>query len=166
MTGPEQWRWIPGALDALVQLHQAGIRVSIATNQSGVGRGVMSMANLDAVHERMLSDTRQAGGRIAAIYVCPHAPEQGCDCRKPAPGLIRKATMESGIAADETLVVGDDLRDLAAAQGAGVEAALVLTGKGRAAAVLRDPAIQVYDDLGALTRSLIAVRGLEGGQSK
>ena len=163
VTDPEQWQWIPGALAALVRLHQAGIRVSIATNQSGVGRGVMSMADLSAVHERMLADVNRAGGCISAVHVCPHAPDQGCDCRKPASGLVRSAIAESGIDADETLVVGDDLRDLAAADGAGVKAALVLTGKGRKAAALRDMEIAVYDDLGALARVLIAAGGLERG---
>jgi len=163
VTGPEQWRWIPGALDALAQLHQAGIRVSIVTNQSGIGRGVMTMTDLYAVHERMLSDSHRAGARITAVYVCPHAPDHGCACRKPAPGLILKATLESGINAQESLVVGDDLRDLAAAKGAGVEAALVLTGKGRAVVALRDPGVAVYDDLGALTRALIATGGSREG---
>jgi len=164
VTKPDQWQWIPGALEALAQLHQAGIRMSIATNQSAVGRGLMTRADLDSVHRHMLADVVQAGGSIAAVYVCPHRPEQGCGCRKPAPGLIRSAVAESGIGVEETLVVGDDIRDLAAARGAGVEAVLVLTGKGQHAAALRRPATPIYDDIGALARFLVAVGGPERGQ--
>ena len=148
-------------------LNRAGVRVSVATNQSGVGRGLMTPADLDVIHDRMLDDTARAGGQIAQVYACPHAPDDGCQCRKPAPGLIRQAVDESGIGPDATLVVGDDLRDIEAARAAGVEAALVLTGKGRSAAARLPPGeVAVYDDLRTLTRHLLAKGRVEGEPSE
>lgn len=157
VTRPEAWRWIPGALEALASFARAGVRVTVATNQSGVGRGLMTQRDLDEVHARMLREARVAGGRIDALFTCPHAPDEGCPCRKPAPGLIEAAVAASGVPVAETLAVGDDGRDLEAARGAGVPAALVLTGKGRAAlATLSWPDVPVYDDLMALARALAA----------
>jgi len=155
VTSPEQWRWLPGAVEAVVLLHQVGIRVSVATNQSGVGRGLMTAADLDALHAFMCGEIERAGGLVAAVYTCTHAPEEGCDCRKPAPGLVRRAVSDSGIPPAATLVVGDDVRDLEAAHAAGVDAALVLTGKGHnAIARLPRESTAVYDDLRTLTLSL------------
>lgn len=167
ITGPEQWRWVPGALEALVQLHRNGVRISVATNQSGVGRGLMTMADLEAVHARMTNEVSRAGGRISAIHVCPHSPDDHCNCRKPASGLILAAVAQSGIDREETLVVGDDLRDLAAAEGAGVRAALVLTGKGRKSVTqLPDANTAVYDDLAGLARALAAASGVARDKSR
>ncbi len=155
VTRPEDWHWIPGSLEALVSLAHAGVRVSIATNQSGVGRGLMTCDDLDAVHARMRRDVLAAGGRVDAIFACTHAPGEGCACRKPSPGLISEAVARSSVGPAETLAVGDDVRDLEAARRAGVRVALVLTGKGRGAAErmsLDDT--PVYDDLNALVTAL------------
>ncbi len=167
VTRPEAWHWLPGAREALALLARAGVRVSVATNQSGVGRGLMSAADLDAVHARMRRETEASGGRIDALFTCPHAPGAGCRCRKPAPGLIEDAVAAAGVPPAETLVVGDDGRDLQAARAAGVPAALVLTGKGRAAAAALSPhTVPVYDDLHALARALVDPGSGEGsGQS-
>ncbi|HXS26706.1 MAG TPA: HAD-IIIA family hydrolase [Steroidobacteraceae bacterium] len=153
---PEDFRWLPGALEALALLHRAGIRLSVATNQSGVGRGLMTLDELQAVHARMRAEAELAGGALDAVLCCPHAPDAGCPCRKPEPGLIREAIALSSISAEESLVIGDDDRDLQAAQHAGVLAALVRTGKGRATeAQLTDrSAVAVYDDLRALARAI------------
>lgn len=148
-----QWQWIPRALDALYRLGNLGVRVSIVTNQSAIGRGLATREAIDAVHARMVSEAARGGCVIDHVYVCPHAPEAGCDCRKPAPGLVVRAMAQSRIPAYATMVVGDDLRDLDAARAAGVSAALVRTGKGRgaeAAAAERD--VQVFDDLYDFTR--------------
>jgi D-glycero-D-manno-heptose 1,7-bisphosphate phosphatase len=159
VTGPDEWRWIAGSLEALAALAGGGIRVSIVTNQSGVGRGLMTPADLDAVHARMLRESQSAGGRIDALFVCPHAPDAHCGCRKPAPALIEAAVAASGIPAAQTLAVGDDARDIEAARGAGVAAVLVRTGKGRAAAgSIAKLAVPVYDDLASLVRALVAGR--------
>ncbi len=148
---PEAFRWVPGALDALARLHAAGVRVSVATNQSGVGRGVLTLADVERVHARMTRDAAAAGGAIDAIFCCPHAPGAGCDCRKPAPGLVTRAIRASGIDARDTLLVGDDHRDLEAGRGAGIAVALVRTGKGRATErALAEPRPPVFDSLAAL----------------
>lgn len=158
----EDFHWLPGALAALALLHRAGIRISVATNQSGVGRGLMSLADLAEVHARMRSEAAAGGGAVDAVFFCPHAPDAGCACRKPQPGLIQEAIARSGIPAAESLVVGDDERDLAAAARAGVAAALVRTGKGRAIsaqlgsrALSGGQAIAVFNDLAALARELV-----------
>lgn len=143
-----QWRWLPGATEALRTLSAAGIRISVVTNQSGVGRGAIARANVDAVHARMVADTAREGASIQEVFVCPHAPNAGCDCRKPASGLFVQALAASGVPAGDTIAVGDDLRDLQAAWSAGVAAALVRTGKGRLTeAGMSGRKAPVYDDL-------------------
>ncbi len=155
---PQEFEWLPGALDALRSLHAAGIRLSVVTNQSAVGRGLMSLAALQAVHERMGREAAAHGAPLDAILFCPHAPEAACACRKPEPALLAEAVARSGIAAAETLAVGDDARDLEAARRAGVPAALVRTGKGRRTERDRGsaPGVAVYEDLAALAQTLAA----------
>jgi D-glycero-D-manno-heptose 1,7-bisphosphate phosphatase len=134
------------------------VRLSVATNQSGVGRGRMSLEELDAVHARMQGDVLARGVCLAAVLYCPHGPDDDCACRKPAPGLIQAAmALVQDIGPSETLVVGDDERDLEAARRAGVDAALVRTGKGaRIAAQLGRRDVRVYEDLLQLARALAA----------
>ena len=161
---PSQFRWLPGTLAGLALLHRAGVRLSVATNQAGVGRGLMSLAQLAAVHERMQTDAAAHGAALDAVLYCPHAPEEQCACRKPAPGLIQAAVARSGIAASDSIVVGDDRRDLEAAERAGVAAALVRTGKGRRTeALLGNAAVPAYDDLHELARAILAARADAGG---
>ncbi len=163
ITRPEAWIWVQGSREALALLAGAGMRISVATNQSAIGRGLMSLQDLDAVHARMRVEAEAAGGRIDALFACPHAPDDGCDCRKPAPGLIEAAIAASDVPRRQTLVVGDDRRDIDAARRAGVTAVLVLTGKGRAAeAALSQEGVPVYDDLQALARALIADHTSDG----
>jgi D-glycero-D-manno-heptose 1,7-bisphosphate phosphatase len=163
---PAEFRWLPGALEALALLRRAGLRLSVATNQAGVGRGLMSLAQLAAVHDRMQTEAAAHGGALDAVLYCPHAPEEQCSCRKPAPGLIQAAVARSGIAASDSIVVGDDRRDLEAAQRAGVAAVLVRTGKGRQTeALLGDAAVPAYDDLRALARAILAAHPGTGGGS-
>ncbi len=157
VKSPAEWEWLEGAREGLAILTRVGIRITLATNQSGVGRGLMTQADLAAVHDRMIWEAGLAGGRINAIFFCPHAPDDGCRCRKPAPGMIETAVAVSGVPAAATLVVGDDLRDIRAAEAAGVPAALVLTGKGRkAAAQLGADALPIFNDLRALSLALVA----------
>lgn len=157
VSEPSQFHWLPGALEGLALMRSAGLHLSVATNQSGVGRGIMSPEQLGAVHARMLEDARAHGAALDALLVCPHAPEANCSCRKPAPGLIEAAIARAGIPAGETLVVGDDQRDLEAAARAGVACVLVRTGKGtRTEAQLGAGSVAAYDDLLELARELIA----------
>jgi D-glycero-D-manno-heptose 1,7-bisphosphate phosphatase len=156
---PSEFRWLPGALEGLAMLRRAGLRLSVATNQAGVGRGLMSLAQLAAVHDHMQTEAATHGGALDAVLYCPHAPEEHCSCRKPAPGLILAAVAGSGIAASDSIVVGDDRRDLEAAERAGVAAALVRTGKGRRTeALLGAAAVPAYDDLRELARAILAAR--------
>jgi D-glycero-D-manno-heptose 1,7-bisphosphate phosphatase len=153
---PAEFRWLPGALEALASLRRAGLHITVATNQSGVGRGLMSLAQLTAVHDRMLTEAAGSGATLDAVLFCPHAPDEGCACRKPEPGLIHEAVRRSGIAATDSLVVGDAERDLEAAARAGVRAVLVRTGKGRATEAgggAKD--VRIYDDLSQLARELV-----------
>ncbi len=155
---PEQFFWIPGALDGLATLRRAGLHLTVATNQSGVGRGLMTLEQLTAVHERMRAEAASHGGALDTVLFCPHAPDDHCACRKPAPGLIQEALARSGFSAAQSLVVGDAQRDIEAASRAGVAAALLRTGKGRKTEPLIGRSdIPTYDDLADLAR---AVTGL------
>jgi len=156
---PAEFRWLPGALEGLALLRSAGVRLSVTTNQAGVGRGLMSLQQLAAVHERMQTEAAAHGGALDAVLYCPHTPEEQCSCRKPAPELIQAAVARSGIAASDSIVVGDDRRDLEAAERAGVKAVLVRTGKGRRTeALLGNAAVPAYDDLPALARAILSAR--------
>ena len=160
---PGEFRWLPGALEGLALLRGAGVRLSVTTNQAGVGRGLMSLQQLAAVHERMQTEAAAHGGAFDAVLYCPHAPVEQCSCRKPAPGLIQAAVARSGIAASDSIVVGDARRDLEAAARAGVAAALVRTGKGRRTeALLCNSSIPTYDDLRELARAILSA-GLDTG---
>lgn len=151
------WRWIDGALEALAQLHQIGVRVSVATNQSGIGRGCVTREQVDALHAHMCEEVTQAGGLIAGVWVCPHTPDAGCTCRKPLPGLLLQAIGDSGFPPSATLAVGDDVRDVQAAHAAGIATALVRTGKGRAAeGLLARSDVVAFDDLRVLATALLA----------
>lgn len=145
-----QWQWIPGARKAIAMLRRSGVQVSVATNQSGVGRGVMTLAEVDAIHTRMLEEAAQAGGAIDRVLVCPHAPNDDCTCRKPLPGLLLQAIQASGVPLYATVVVGDDLRDLHAAWAADVSAILLRTGKGHMAErLIPAGSAEIFDDLHA-----------------
>jgi D-glycero-D-manno-heptose 1,7-bisphosphate phosphatase len=152
---PAQFHWLPGSLEALARLAAAGLRVTVASNQSGVGRGLLSADDLARVHARMRADAAAAGGAIDAIFCCLHAPDAGCNCRKPAPGLVTAAIRASGIEPAASLLVGDDGRDVAAGRAAGIAVALVRTGKGSIAErELADPTLPVYRDLAQLVAHL------------
>ena len=132
IKSPEEWRALPGSLEALARLSQAGFRVVVATNQAGVARGLFDLATLGAIHTKMHQAVIQAGGRIEAIFFCPHSPDAGCDCRKPKPGMLVEIFKRFKVAPREVFAVGDSLRDLHAAEAAGCVPVLVLTGKGKA----------------------------------
>ncbi len=129
VKSPEEWQPLPGSLEAISRLNHAGFHVVLATNQSGLGRGLFDMAALNAVHSHMVKMVAAAGGRIDAIFYCPHAPDEGCACRKPAPGLLQQIQERYGIDLKGVPYVGDSLRDMQAAQAAGCAPHLVLTGR-------------------------------------
>jgi len=130
IKSPREWKPIPGSLEAIARLTQAGFHVVVATNQSGIGRGLFEMATLNSIHDKMHLAVGQAGGRIDAVFYCPHAQEADCDCRKPKPGLLEEIGRRFGMNLAGVPSIGDSLRDLQAAVAVGAQPILVLTGKG------------------------------------
>ncbi|MFM8610027.1 MAG: D-glycero-beta-D-manno-heptose 1,7-bisphosphate 7-phosphatase [Burkholderiaceae bacterium] len=137
IKSPDEWEALPGSLEAIARLTQAGWHVVVATNQSGLGRGLFDMSALNAVHAKMHKQLATAGGRIDAVFYCPHSPDEQCSCRKPAPGLYQQIAERYGVHLQGLHVVGDNLRDALAAQTAGCMPHVVLTGR---AAILRERA--------------------------
>jgi D-glycero-D-manno-heptose 1,7-bisphosphate phosphatase len=125
----EEWQPLPGALEAIARLNHAGWHVVIASNQSGLGRGLFDVASLNAMHDKLHKQLAAVGGRIDAIFYCPHAPEDGCHCRKPQSGLFEQIGARFGVSLKGLPAVGDSLRDLQAGSAVGCEPHLVLTGK-------------------------------------
>ena len=130
IKSPDEWRPIPGSLEAIARLNHAGYRVVIATNQSGIGRGLFDMATLNAIHEKMHRALSLAGGRIDALFYCPHTAEALCECRKPKTGMLRDIGVRFGVDMSDVPCIGDSVRDLSAADAVGAQPMLVLTGKG------------------------------------
>jgi len=130
IKSPDEWRPIPGSLEAIARLTREGWRVVVATNQSGLARGLFEMATLNAIHAKMHKAAAQAGGRIEAVFYCPHSAEMDCGCRKPKPGLYDEIAARYGRELAGVPVIGDSLRDLLAAASVGARPILVKTGKG------------------------------------
>lgn len=130
IKSPDEWKPIPGSLEAIARLNQAGYRVVVATNQSGVGRGLFDMAMLNAIHTKMHKAVAKVGGRIDAVFYCPHAADAKCACRKPLPGMFLEIAERFDTSLIDVPAVGDSLRDLQAAAAVGARPLMVLTGKG------------------------------------
>jgi D-glycero-D-manno-heptose 1,7-bisphosphate phosphatase len=126
---PSEWEPLPGALEAVAKLNHAGWHVVVATNQSGIGRGMIDMSAVNAVHLHMMKMLAAKGGRLDAVFFCPHAPDDGCDCRKPLPGMMHDVAQRYGADLSQVPMVADTLRDLEAAQAAGCPPHLVKTGR-------------------------------------
>ena len=157
IKSPDEWRPIPGSLEAIAKLNHAGYQVVLATNQSGVGRGLFEVSTLNAIHDRMHRALAQIGGRIDAIFFCPHAADANCACRKPKAGLLEEIAHRFSVDLKGVPTIGDSLRDLQAAATVGAVPVLVLTGKGtqtRDAGGL-PPNTQVYADLAAAARAIV-----------
>jgi len=151
-----EFEFLPGVIEALARLTEAGARIIVFSNQSCVGRGICSIETVNRINQSMSDELAKAGAHLSGVYICPHAPEDGCDCRKPKPGLLLQAAAELELDLEGAVIIGDDLRDLQAGRAAGLKAILVRTGKG--AAVEADPAARpdlVADDLRAAVDSLI-----------
>ncbi len=162
VKSPEEWVPVPGALEAIARLNHAGWHTVVATNQSGLARGLFDMATLNAIHERMNRELAMAGGRIDAVFFCPHGPDEGCTCRKPLSGLFSMIGERYGVDLRETYVVGDSMGDLEAGAAVGCAPHLVLTGKGArlddaalGEVVARLPHTVVHADLAEFAHELI-----------
>lgn len=154
---PDEWKPIPGSLEAIARLNQDGYRVVVATNQSGIGRGLFDMPTLNAIHDKMHKSLAQVGGRIDAIFFCPHTNEADCGCRKPKSGMMLEISARYGVGLTDVPAVGDSLRDLEAAARLGANPYLVLTGKGNKTKEKGGlpEGTRIYPDLAAVTASLL-----------
>jgi D-glycero-D-manno-heptose 1,7-bisphosphate phosphatase len=139
VTTPEEWQPVPGALEAVARINHAGWHTVVATNQSGIGRGMIDMSAVNTVHAHMNKMLQAQGGRLDAVFFCPHTEQDNCDCRKPKPGMLLDVGRRYGIDLATVPVVGDTERDLVAAHAAGCEPHLVLSGR---AARLAPEAVQ------------------------
>lgn len=163
VKAPAEWVPIPGALEAVSRLNHAGWHAVVATNQAGIGRGMIDMASVNLIHAHMNKLMQAQGARLDAVFFCPHTPEEQCDCRKPLPGMMLEIGERYGVDLDHVPVAADTLRDLQAAHAAGCEPHLVRTGR---AAHLDDavveqwckqvPGVRVHADLSAMAEQLIA----------
>lgn len=131
IKSPEEWKPIPGSIEAIAQLTHAGYRVVVATNQSGVGRGLFDMATLNAINDKMIEFVFRQGGRIDAVFFCPHADADNCNCRKPKTGMFEEIARRYHATLNGVPCVGDSLRDLTSGAAVGCKPYLVLTGKGK-----------------------------------
>ncbi len=156
IKSPAEWQPIPNGLEAIALLNQAGFKVVVVTNQSGIGRGLFTLETLDAMHAKMRQLAAEKGGSIEAIYYCPHAPEAHCDCRKPKPGLLQQFSRETGVSLTGLFLVGDAWRDVQSALAVGARPLLVKTGKGMKTLV-EHPELHTstFDDLYAAARYIV-----------
>ena len=156
IKSPEEWKPIKGSLEGIARLTQAGYRIAVATNQSGIARGKLDTRTLFAIHDTLNRALAQVGGRIDAFFFCPHAADSDCACRKPKPGMLLEIGRRFNIALDGVHMVGDAQRDIEAAAAAGAKPVLVLTGKGKAtrAAGGLPAGTQVFRDLAAFAAHL------------
>jgi D-glycero-D-manno-heptose 1,7-bisphosphate phosphatase len=158
IKSPDEWRPIPGSLEAIARLNHAGFRVVVATNQSGLGRGLFDMATLIAINDKMHKSLAQLGGRIDAVFYCPHAADSACECRKPKPGMFIEIANRFGVELTGVPCVGDSVRDLQAAATVEAQPILVLTGKGEK--TLRDGVFPantiIFPDLAFVATALLA----------
>jgi D-glycero-D-manno-heptose 1,7-bisphosphate phosphatase len=171
VASPDEWEALPGALEAVARLNQGGWRVVLATNQSGIGRGLFDMASLNAIHAKMHRKLAAAGARVDAVFFCPHAPDEACSCRKPQPGLFTQIGERFGVPLASVPAAGNALRHVKAAAAAGCPPHLLLTGqsehlRGRVglgsdadlAALVPDlpPGTRTHEDLGAFADWLLS----------
>ena len=154
---PDEWQALPGSIEAIARLYKAGYLLTIATNQSGVGRGLFSRDTLWQIHQKMLAEIAAGGGYVEKIFFCLHTPEDNCYCRKPKPGLLMQVAEVFACGFNNMIVIGDSARDIEAARAVGANAVLVRTGNGvQTEAALAENLPPVYDDLGAAADALIA----------
>jgi D-glycero-D-manno-heptose 1,7-bisphosphate phosphatase len=158
IKSPAEWRPIPGSIEAIARLNQSGYRVAVASNQSGIGRGLFDMATLNAIIDKMMEMVFRHGGRIDALFFCPHTAAEECGCRKPRTGMLEEIAARFHVDLKGAPIVGDGLKDLQAADAVGAQPILVLTGKGertREEGGLPKKTL-VFQDLAEASRHIIA----------
>lgn len=171
IKSPTEWKPIRGSLEAIARLHRAGWRVIVATNQSGIARGLFDLDTLARIHKHMHQRVVETGGLIDAVFFCPHGPGDNCNCRKPRPGLFQDIADRLRISLAGVPAVGDSLRDIQAAEAAGARPVLVKTGKGfgTVSNPELDADVPVYDDLysavDALLKSASSTPDIQGSRN-
>lgn len=164
IKSPDEWHPIPGSLEAIARLNRYGYRVLVATNQSGVARGLYDISVLDQIHEKLMRELAAVGGYVEEIFFCPHHPEDNCVCRKPKPGLIHQIQAKYPIDPVDTFFIGDSHADMEAAQSAGCIPLLVLTGNGQRT-LEKYPAFLIipkFTDLAEAVDYVISHQGVHG----
>jgi D-glycero-D-manno-heptose 1,7-bisphosphate phosphatase len=157
IKSPAEWRPIPGSIEAIARLNQHGYRIAVATNQSGIGRGLFDMATLNAINDKMMEMVFRQGGRIDALFFCPHTAVEECSCRKPRTGMLEEIAARFHTELKGVPAIGDSLKDLQAAESVGAQPILVLTGKGpktKADGGMPKKTL-VFEDLAAASRHLV-----------
>ncbi len=159
IKSPDEWIPVPGSIEAIAQLSQAGYTVTVATNQSGIARHLFDEFDLAAMHQKMCALVEEQGGEIAGVFFCPHGPEEGRECRKPGIGLLKQIESEFGTSVSGAPFVGDSAKDLLAAKLAGCQPVLVLTGKGALTRLECDESelagVEIHADLNAFKEALL-----------
>jgi len=153
----DEWQALPGSLEGIAELYKAGFILGIATNQSAVARGLITIDTLWGIHQKMLYEIQLAGGYVVKIFFCLHGPNDNCGCRKPKPGLLIQAAEQFACGFGNMIFIGDSKRDIEAARAVGARPVLVRTGNGRdTEKALQDASLEVHDDLRAAATALIA----------
>lgn len=159
IKSPSEWTPLPGSIEAIAELTRAGFTIVVVSNQSGIGRGLFTLGDLEAIHGKMEHTVAEAGGRLAGIYFCPHRPDELCDCRKPRTGLLERVIDDFGVSLAGVPLIGDKAADLELARRVEARPILVLTGYGQeAASEATEAGVEIHADLAAAARALIAER--------
>ena len=155
----EEWIPIDGSLDAIARLNHGGYTVVVASNQSGLARGYFDIEALSSMHRKMDEMLTKVGGQVDAVFYCPHAPDDGCTCRKPKPGMLLEIGQRFNVSLKDVIFIGDSISDVKAASNANAKAVLVRTGKGvKAEKILQTDGksnVPVYDDLAAAVTAIL-----------
>lgn len=154
----DEWVPLPGSINAIARLSHAGYRIAVATNQSGLARGLLTPADLDSMHRKLRDLLAEQGGRIEMIVYCPHGPDEGCGCRKPRPGMLEEIGRRLSVDLVGIPFVGDSFGDVAAARAVGAQPWLVRTGKGEDTLASRSPhlvGVTVYTDLASAVDAIL-----------
>lgn len=161
IKSPEEWVPIDGSLEAIAKLNHDGYIVVIASNQSGLAREYFDIATLTAIHRKMDELLSKVGGRVDAVFFCPHGPDDACDCRKPKPGMLLEIGQRFNVSLKDVIFIGDSVSDVKAASNAHAQAVLVRTGKGvKAEKILqvecdKSDTVPVFDDLAAAVTAML-----------
>ncbi len=160
IKSPEEFHWIQGSLAAIARLTMAGYRIAVATNQSGLARGYFDLSTLDRIHSNLMTAVAQAGGKIEGIFYCPHGPDDGCECRKPLPGLLYRIRDTFQVPLEGNFFIGDSISDVQAAFAASMLPILVRTGKGQRTIAKHGSdlaGVPVFENLAAATDYILSL---------